>query len=135
MAYWERPDFLALQQAWYARLANTGFVDVEISQPYDCRHRHRHDRPRHVLILLAEQRRIYHRELASRLETALFAKPADQIIMQMRSEGARINEICAKLDALGMPKHRHRVRFRIRIYEMKWGLRTYTPRQIGHKAG
>lgn len=133
MAYWERPDFIAMQRDWYARLAQDGFVDVEVFQPYG--RRHRHDLPRRVLALIAHERRVYHRFLAERLETALFAKPSDQIIMRMRSEGARINEICAKLEALGMPKHRHQVRFRIRIYEMKWGLRTYTPRQIGHKAG
>lgn len=145
MKFWERPEFIAMQRDWYARLKDLGFEDVE-EAGYD--ERIRHDMPLLAQGPIAADRRRYCELLAERLETATFANPTDELIMQMRAEGARIKEIVEKIveagsgpvyvrraEHFGETYVRRAVRYRIRVYEMKWGLRSYTAKQLGRKAG
>jgi hypothetical protein len=133
LKFWERPDFVALQAEWYARLAASGFEDVELGPPLDPRFRH--DKPRAVLAAIADEGSVYSRFIAENLQRTSFRNGADEIIMRMRADGAKIREICEHLAEAGTPRRRQAVRYRIRIYEMKWGLRSYSPRQLGRKIG
>jgi hypothetical protein len=129
--FWERPDFIALQAEWYARLEESGFVDVERSSDISDPGRPRHDVQKDRHRAIHEERFAYYSFLGQNADQTRFRNDVDAIIMRMRAEGAKLREICEHLAAVGTPRRRVAVRYRIRIYEMKWGLRQYTPKQLG----
>lgn len=132
MRFWERPDFVAMQSEWYSHLAASGFEDAERmvgTEPMLRQFSGELTGDRH------DERRDYFTVLSQCVHVYSFAREVDRIIMAMRAEGAKITHICEELRRRGEHRDRRAVRFRIRVYEMEWGLRKYTPKQLGRKTG
>ena len=132
---WSSPEFRALQRAWYERLAAEGFDDIEeivngklvlkqsAAHPY-----------RGADELSRESKAQYYCFMADKVQREQFDSIVDWVIIFAHAHGKKIKHICKKLEILGIARARDTVRYRIRIYEMKWGLRSYTPRQL-HRTG
>lgn len=77
-----------------------------------------------------ETKTIYYSLLTERIASANFANDIDRLILTWYAEGERIRDICEELEKLGMRRTRGSVRFIIRRYEMAWGMREYTLKQL-----
>ncbi len=134
MTFWTTPQFKALQKDWYQRLEQEGFKDAEeliggdlkLKQSAGYPYRDQHPMTREV-------KEEYFRVLAQMVQESKFRNETDRFILMAHSEGKKAKTICEELQALGVMRFRHSIRFTVRRYEKLWGLRHYTPRQLGRK--
>lgn len=129
MRFWERPDFIALQRQWYAHAQASGFDDAEELIGTEPRLKQTSCLTRNAEMV--DQREEYYALLSQKVRGADFSRDVDRIIMEMRADGAKITHICDELRRQGVCRDRRTVRLRIRVYEVQWGLRSYTPKQLG----
>lgn len=131
MKYWQTPHFKALQRAWYAELAKDGFEDAEELVGADMMLRQIAAHPyRNAEELGIKTKEAYYRFLFQRVQGSAFDNDIDCVIMTMFAEGAKIKRIVESLETQGKTRCRETVRYTIRRYEMQWGLRQYTPKQL-----
>lgn len=131
MKFWENPHFKCLQKEWYAKLRDDGFADAERSvdgEPMlsqfavNCYR----DQPRAI----REERAAYFTSLCRLIETAPFDSEADRLILTRHAEGAKYSTISRELEARGLKSHRQTIRFTVRRYEHRWGLRRWRNDQL-----
>ncbi len=141
MTYWQTQHFKAMQRAWYAKLEASGFEDCEeliagelvLSQtaahPY-----------KELSGVQVEAKTSYYQVMGEISETFEFSNVIDRTIVTMFASGSKIKAICEMLEARGLPSFRQRrrrcrgtVRYTIRKYEMLWGLKEYSPKQLNQK--
>jgi hypothetical protein len=141
VTYWQTAFFKKLQQAWYAKLEASGFVDAEeqvqgemVLRQSATPHSFRDGTATEVTA-----RAEYYQVLGEMVEAFEFDSEIDRTILTMFAEGAKIRSICEALSR-GIPSLRQRrrrcrgtVRFTIRKYEMQWGLRKYSPRELNQR--
>lgn len=131
-----KDEFKKLQEHWYEKLYDEGFEDVEefkngelvlkkfaTQRFYRLNKFHRETRLEYFIILS---------EVALSEDT-IYKNPADKHILIRYAAGAQIKVIVSELKALQTPRARDSVRFIIRRYEMLWGLRNYTNKQLHKK--
>lgn len=134
MSYWNSPTFKSLQRTWYRRLEADGFQDAEEMIGSELMLRQSATHPyRHTDELGIETKEAYYNFLSQQASEFQFHNDIDRVILTMFAEGAKIKRISEALEKRGQPRCRWTIRYRIRAYEMKWGLREYTPRQLGKK--
>lgn len=131
-----REQFKKLQKEWYELLAATGFKDIEKQEGSEC-----------VLIQTSsycfrnvdnfckEVKETYFRSIAQAAhdEETKFRNEIDRFILMRHAEGAKIKTIMTELIARGMGRNRDSIRYIIRRYEMAWGLRSYSSRELHRK--
>ncbi len=135
MKYWKTEHFKALQQDWYRRLEESGFSDQEILDNGELKLKD----IRPYKTVTAEQKaekEKYFNSLAECIHTHDFECEAHRLVMVLKANGYRIKDICERLRQRFKPsitaeRLRKNVRFIIRKYEMKWGLRTYIKNSKG----
>lgn len=66
-------------------------------------------------------------------ESTVFKNDAHKHILRKIARGISATQIVKELISLKMPRNRDSIRFIVRRYEMEWGIRTYTPRQLNKK--
>lgn len=134
MTFWKSPSFKALQDAWYQRLADEGFRDQEVlvkgemQLKWDAQRAYMRMKP-----LCREMREAYFRLLAQKVQENGFRSEIDRLILMRYAEGAKIKLIIEELKAIGKTRCRNSVTFIIRRYEMEWGLKEYTPKQLNRR--
>ncbi len=137
-----KEQYKNLQEQWYSKLAESGFVDIEL---------HKDNRLVFMGVLLGEDflgiefddaqvvqaKQIYFTLLSERTqdERTTFKSLVDRHILQRHAEGALVKTIVEELLALGTPRDRKSVRIIIRRYEVEWDIRYYTSRQLNKKHG
>ena len=134
MSYWKSPHFRTLQKIWYQRLEETGFQDherfvgnnSELIQ-FSVNAYKSMDQTRR------ENKAAYFNLLSQNLHYAEFASKVDELILTWYADGKKIKVICEELERLGERRCRGTIRYTIRKYEMKWGMRQYTPKQLNQK--
>lgn len=131
MTYWQSESFKSLQAAWYERLAKDGFEDAEelvagemvlkqvAAHPY-----------RTADELGITTKESYYRLLGQNVQQSNFQSDIDRLILTMFAEGAKMKKIGDALRTMGHRRCRNTICFTIRKYEMRWGLRSYTPKQL-----
>lgn len=135
MTYWKSDNFKALQKEWYERLEESGFEDAEVmvgsnmTLRQSATHPYRHCKGE----LDREMKAAYYNFIAQQIHEEQFEDEVDQLILTWHADGAEVNTICQKLDEAGKRRCRRTVRVTIRRYEMQWGMREYTPRQLNKK--
>lgn len=136
MTYWKTAHFKAMQKAWYAKLKCEGFDDAEeivggdlllkqlAAHPY---------RGQDELVITSKE--TYYRLLGQKLEETQdsFRNDVDRLILSSFAMGTKIQRIIEILEREGKTRCRNTIRFTIRKYEMQWGLRSYTPKQLNKK--
>jgi hypothetical protein len=134
LSFWKTPSFKALQRAWYARLEKEGFRDAEeqIGGEFVLKQIAAHPY-RGMDHLAIQTKEAYYRLLGLQIQNGEFANEVDRLIVTMFAEGHKIKRIHEALVKQGTQRSRGTIRFTIRKYEMKWGLREYTPKQLNKK--
>ncbi len=132
----KKDEFKKLQKHWYEKLAQHGFKDIEkfkgddlvlLQSAYHCY------QGTDVHSRVAKEE--YYRAMAKAAmdESTIYRNAVDRLILLRHVEGIKIKVIVAELTQMGMPRHRHSVRFIIRKYEMAWGFRYYNKTQLNIK--
>lgn len=128
--FYQTPEFRSLEQEWEQKLSASGFEDIEKRcgsnrelKLYSISFaRWKRDDPQEAAI-----KRDYHQALQEQVSQAHFDSALDREVMMMKSEGARISEICKALLKEGILKYRGTIRLIIRKYEHRWGIRNWKP--------
>lgn len=119
---------------WDGILKATGFKDIE-----------KNIRGERVLIqfasncykqadeLTVESKRSYYDQIQYHLHRQVFDNSIDQTVMTMIGEGHKINQVVEALGRRGHRIHRQTCRFIIRRYEVIWGMRVWTHKQMNLK--
>ena len=129
MKYWETDEFKALQSDWYARLESSGFKDEE--SYYLKRTQFRLDDNKDPIRRKAKEE--YFHVLFEIAMEAEYKSETDFLVLTWHAVGWKIKEIVEELERRGLRRCRTAVRFIIRRYEMKWGIRTYSRQQLNQK--
>ena len=134
LSYWTTTHFKALQKAWYQRLEESGFEDAEVLVGHEMELRQTAD---HDFYAASDLKRTtaaaYYQFVSRKVQETVFTNDIDRIIMSRHAEGAKQKAIVDELASLGIKRVRETIRFKIRVYEMKWGIRSYTPRQLNRR--
>lgn len=127
-------EFIQLQKEWYQKLRESGFEDIErfdgqeqlvlIQAAYPLRA----ERDEFLRNCKAEYFRSM--ALAARDQDTVYRNEVDKYIIERYVDGANIKTIVLELKDRKMPRDRNSVRFIIRRYEMQWGLRHYSYKQL-----
>lgn len=128
MSFWKSDTFKALQKDWYRRLEEDGFADAESLSGTDLVLK----KMSHVMpdTLAYETQKLYYNFLAAMVNEAVFDNEIDKLIMTWRADGMKTSAICEELRKQGKYRCRRTVRVTIRRYEMAWGMREWTAKQL-----
>lgn len=134
MTFWKRPEFKALQKQWYQRIEEEGFEDAEELIGDDLVLKQTASSAYGSLDeITRESKEAYYTFVAQKVQETEFKSPVDRTILAGVASGRKIRDIVEDLHNQGTPRCRFTVRIKIRTYEMKWGLRQYTPKQLNRK--
>ena len=137
MKYYESPSFLALQKAWYKRLKDTGFQDIEelnFGEPtlkQSSENKYRGLRGKDPILKAAIED--YFRLLSEHVAEGEFDNDIERIIMQMFASGMKTCVIVRHLAQIKQPRCRTTVFYVVRKYEHRWGMKFYSPAQLNKK--
>ena len=135
MKYWQTQEFLALQKAWYERLNNIGFKDVEskldgfdpiLKELSDKVHRYRYRSK-------MENHAEYFRVMLDKACQSVYDSEIDKIILNMFADGKRYKDIYDFLASQGNRRCLNTLRFTVRKYEVRWGVKEYSPRELNKR--
>lgn len=135
MKWYERPEFIILQQAWYQRLKEDGFEDAEEMIGHEMKLKllaksvHRND----LSELNRELKAAYFAMIHQSLFGAPFPDKIDRLILIRHAAGATNLAIAKELRQIGEPRCRNTVAFTIRKYLVAWGIRDFTEKQLNLK--
>jgi hypothetical protein len=133
MKYHQTSQFKKLRDQWYRKLAKSGFEDIE---------KLGHTSTEPVLItctkissmtLAKEVAQEYYVLITHRVSSEKFDCPEDEIVMRRISNGIRIKVISEELKSLGYKNERKTIRYIIRKYEQRWGIKKWKPEQLTYR--
>lgn len=127
---------LRLQKVWYEKLAEAGYEDIEhfvadrlvlkksVMYPF-----------KHTDFERMTIQQEYFRLLGIKVndEETYFKSEVDRYILTRHAEGTKSKTIELELKGRGTPRHRHSIRFIIRRYEFRWGIKSYSERELNRK--
>lgn len=123
-----------LQREWYRKLKKTGFVDAEKLSGNDMvLKRSASDAYRQASKVTRDAKQAYFDQMCYHAYQEHFDKKIDELVIKMRAEGANIKGICAQLKKKGYERHQQTVRFIIRKYENRWGVKCWKPKLMTSK--
>jgi hypothetical protein len=136
LRFWETTAFKELQKEWYAKLKDAGFDDAEkntgenevIKQYAVNAYSNQSD-------IRISAKQDYFSILRQNVESQAFDRAMDKIIMCMIADGKRIRDIQDALQMIGEYRCRNAITLIIRRYEMRWGIKTYTDKQMNKYGG
>ncbi len=144
-----KDEFKRLQKEWYEKLKEDGFKDMETFRGDELVFKRSgidNGRVIEWYIAATDQgimdensegqiKAEYFRVMAqtAKDEDTVYKNNVDRHVLIRHSEGARIKTIVEELKELNMPRDRYSVRIIIRRYEMLWGIRTWTNKQLHRK--
>lgn len=132
--FWKSKGFKSLSKEWELRLTGSGFSDAEEDSKGERSLKQRADNCyRQASSLERETRLEYFSVLGSLAHATEFDDDIEAFIMLRHSEGAIIKEIVDELEARGIKKFRKTVSYIIRRWQMRWGLRTWTRKEMNLK--
>lgn len=131
MDFWRTRKFKTLYKEWNKKLELSGFTDAEIDLKDDRTLKQRATNCyRQASELERESRLEYYSFLGYLAHNTKFPNELEKYIMARHSEGATIKEIVNEVNSMGGPKHRCTVRYIIRRWQVKWGIKSWSLRQL-----
>ncbi len=127
MKFYETDDFKEQQKKWYEIIKLMGFKDIEktigneqkLLQYSKCGK------------LTDNEKLSYYQILTHYVNTQLFDCEIEEIVMFMRADGIKIKDISEELKNRGLERyHRETIRYMIRKYEVRWGIKHYDRYQM-----
>ena len=122
MEFWRTKGFKKLQLVWNEKLKESGFkeeLENIASTSYG-----------KASPLERETRLEYYLKVEECFNKTIFDDPAECIIMGLHAQGCDSREIGVKLLEAGISRHKRTILYTIKRYQMKWGIRSWTPKQM-----
>lgn len=132
--FWRTKGFKSLSIVWNKQLEQTGFKDAEIELKGDRALKQRSTNAyRQATQLERDTRLDYYMLLGQWVNQTQFPNDLERYVMSRCAEGATIQEIISGIQRDGLFIHRQTVRHIIRRWQMKWGIKYWTPKQMNLK--
>jgi hypothetical protein len=132
---WRTKSFKNLLKTWNKKLEQTGFVDAEVELKEDRSLKQRATNSyRQATELERDSRLEYFRIIGNLANNTKFPNDVEKLIMLRHSEGETINSILKEVKSNNGPRNRKTVRFTIRRWQMKWGIKYWTLKQMNLKS-
>lgn len=147
--FWRKKSFKQQSDVWEKILKNSGFIDAEVGLKDDrvlkqnapnsyrqATQLERESREEYFSIIghFVNNTNILNGEKDLPLfEYACFPNEVEKYVLHRHSEGATIQEIVKEMSINGVSKHRKTVRYIIRRWEMKWGIRFWSLKEMNLK--
>lgn len=132
--FWRKKSFKQLSKNWDQRLKDSGFIDSELEIKGDRVLKQRATNVyRQASQLERESRFEYYSFLGYLSHNTLFPNDLEKYVMVRHSEGATIKEIVHEISLRGISRDRKTIRYIIRRWQMKWGIRTWSLREMNLK--
>lgn len=129
--FYETAEFKTLSSQWEEILEGIGLVDIEKQFGSErALKQNASNVYRQMDPVRRQAKELYFQQLGKCLHSACFDSGVDRIIMVLRAQGAKIVEICQALAEQGFSRYRRTVRFIIRKYEDRWGIRRWKQEQL-----
>lgn len=133
--FWRTAKFRVLNREWNKKLEEVKFKDAEIDLKGDRSLKQRASNAyRQATLLERESRLDYYLLLGNLTSSTQFDNKLEELVMVRHAEGATIKEIVEEITKRGMPRERRNIRHIIRRWQAKWGIRTWTLKQMNLKA-
>lgn len=129
MEFWKTKQFQALSKIWELKLKDSGFIDAE-SRYGNIKTREAVSTYGKATPLERETRQEYFRILGKLTNETKFKNELERLVMTLHSEGHTIKDI---VERLHIARDRKTIRYIIRRWQMKWGIRTWTLGQMNLK--
>lgn len=122
--FWQTERFKSLERQWYDDLEKAGFKDAEETVNGNSFLKQRASNGyRNAREVERETKFAYYSLLQSFCNEEAFQDRVERLVLERRSEGAKIKEICEELKKLGERCYRNTIAKIIRKYEIKWGIK------------
>lgn len=132
--FWRTKNFKFLSKTWSQKLEQSGFVDCEIDLKEGRVLRQRATNVyRQASESERESRLEYYSFLGYLAHNTLFPNDLEKLVMIRHSEGATIKEIVIEINKLGIFRDRKTIRFIIRRWQTKWGVKNWSLREMNLK--
>jgi hypothetical protein len=133
--FWDTKNFKKLAKTWDKKLKQSGFKDAEISLKGDRALKQRATNSyRQANELEREARLEYFSIMGKFAHNTCFNNLIEQHVMIRHSEGSTIKEILKELWKLKrITRNRKTIRFIIRRWQNKWGVKIWTLKQMNLK--
>jgi hypothetical protein len=126
--FWRTKTFKALNDKWYSKLKDSGFVDQEKGLLK------KHGGYEKASQLERETRLEYYCRLSHLASNTEFINKFEKLVMLMHSEGFSITEICHEIgDVKHFERDRKIVRYTIRKWQNRWGIKSWSLKQMTWK--
>lgn len=135
MAFWKSPNFKALRDIWYERLKDEGFQDAEKDTGGRMELKQRASAPyRHIKAPIDQAtKEQYYIVVAQCVHETEFRNEVDRCILTLHASGWKVCKIIDHLEEMGITRNRNTIRYLIRRFEAKWGIRSYNRKQLNLK--
>jgi hypothetical protein len=132
--FYETLEFKEVSKEWEEILEKGGLPDIEkqLGEQRGLR-QNSSNVYRQMDPVRRQAKELYFQQLGKCLHSACFDENVDRVVMVLRARGSKIIEICEALAKLDMARCRGIVRFIIRKYEHKWGIRNWKPHQLDYQ--
>lgn len=127
MKFYETEKFKKLSQEWEKKLQEDGFLDIEKNGKIK---QHASNCYRQASAETRRAKEIYFDLLVEFASKEKFETHKERIIMTSLSEGCTRKQIFKRLQNLGYKIHYDMLRYIIKRFEYKWGIKNYTPKQM-----
>lgn len=132
--FWRSRKFKVSLQEWNKKLEDIGFEDAEVELKGDRALKQRATNCyKQASELERESRLEYFTFIGHLANNTKFPDEVEEFVMLKHSEGFSIAEIVAELSDINRPRHRHTVGFIIKRWQTKWGVRSWSLRQMNLK--
>lgn len=145
--FWRTKEFKNLEDIWNEKLKDSGFLDHE-SDKGKIKKNGTENNYLASDQLLREVKEEYHSQIGyfanntdvlngekdlSLFVYACFPNELEKLVMVRHSEGATIKEIVEEIHVHGLTRDRKTIRYIIRRWQMKWGIKSWSLRQMNLK--
>ena len=122
--FWQTKTFQEIEKHWHDKLKESGFKDQEeiLNGNYILKQR-ASNCFRSLRQVEREARQEYYSQMGFQAGQETFSDAIEQLVMERRSMGVKIKDICQELRALNERCHRYTIYRIIHKYEVKWGLK------------
>jgi hypothetical protein len=134
MAFWRTKKFKELNEHWNGILKNSGFVDSEVETKGGMSLKQRSTNAyRQASSLERDSRLEYYLYVGHKAQNTHFDNALEELILKMHAGGSLIKEIADEIKNRNDSLDRRTIRFIIRRWQMRWGIRRWNHRQVGLK--
>lgn len=134
MDYWKAKKFKDLYTEWNQKLKESGFEDSEVESRGERLLKQRSSNSYRQADELERQTRLdYFLLLGYLAYNTDFDNDFDKLVMLRHSEGKTIKEIVDEINTQGISRDRKTIRFIIRRWQMRWGIRDWKLKQMNLK--